>query len=178
MPKALMPQRPWFAVHGRVWCYRRHISHNWNRGMPCEPENDDAISSAVAAALLGSVGRMLNGWSMLFALVALLIRSMRPVGIFAALACVASLVAAGAQIYFALRCAFDAAVFARLGGEPTHYAQFDRILSAWGIKKADIEVRSIDERVRGATALCRRQAYCLGVQGLLFAVALIAVVGG
>ncbi len=104
--------------------------------MHSEPKNDNAISSGVAAALLGSSGRILNGWPMLFALAALRILSMRPVGIFSALACGASLVGAVAQPYFAVRCAFDAAVFAR-------NPQSMRVLEKVGFVREGIRRRSV-----------------------------------
>ena len=144
--------------------------------MSIEPlATDDSITATIGAALLDAGGRLLNAWSMLFALAAMLILGLQSVGIFAGVGLAASLIAALVQMYFAVRCAFDAAVFAHLGGEFVRYSSFDRLLTAWGLKGETIAVRRVDERVRCAVLLLRRQAYSLIIQIVLFVIGLVAV---
>ena len=80
------------------------------------PEAPDALAADIGAALLGTVSRVLNGWAMVFAIAALLILGLHPFSLAANAGLAASIAAALLQTYFAARCAFDAAIFARLGG--------------------------------------------------------------
>lgn len=144
--------------------------------MSIEPlATDDSITAAVGAALLDAGGRLLNAWSMIFALTATLIMGLQPVGIFAGAGLAASVIAALVQMYFAVRCAFDAAVFSRLGGEFVRYTRFDQLLMGWGLRDETIAVRRVDERVRCAVVLLRRQMYSLCIQMVLFVAGLAAV---
>jgi hypothetical protein len=86
-----------------------------------------------------------------------------------------SLIFALLQGYFAARCAFDAAVFTALGGEPLHYQGFDKILTRWKMRRATTMTRSLDERVKGAWRLLRWQTLSFLVQIILLAVGLMAV---
>lgn len=139
------------------------------------PATDDSVAAMIGAGLLSSCGHLLNGWSMLFALAATLIIGLQPVGVFARAGLAASIFAALVQAYFAARSAFDAAVFAHLGGEPTRYASFDRLLAVWGLKGKTLVVRSVEPRVLGVVLLLRWQASSLFVQITLFVVGLAAV---
>lgn len=139
--------------------------------MNIEP-SDSSVAADAGAALLGSGSRVLNGWSMLFALPAVLVVGLQPVGPVAVVALTASLIAALAQAYFALRCAFDAAVFERLQGDPARYIAFDRVLAVWGMRPGNVASRSVDERVRGAMRLLRWQARSFFLQLVLLVIGL------
>jgi len=79
--------------------------------------NDELLTATISAAFLCSMGKVLNNWSMLLALAAILIIGLKTNSVFL----LASVIVALIQAYFAARCAFDAAVFAALGGEVTQY---------------------------------------------------------
>ncbi|HVK55101.1 MAG TPA: hypothetical protein VM532_08750 [Burkholderiales bacterium] len=135
---------------------------------------DDHTAAGVADALLSTVSRVLNGWSMVLGLAAVLMLVLHPVGFYPALALISSFAAGMAQAYFAVRCAFDAAVFKQLGGEAARYIQFDRVLSAWGMRSQSATTESLDRRVFGARRLLRWQGYAFGLQALLFGVGAVA----
>ena len=139
---------------------------------------DDATASAVAAALLYALNRRLNSWSMLLALAAILVVVLKPMAVSAVGAFIASLLAAGFQSYYSVRVAFDAALFARLGGERERYAQLDRILERMNLKKTDVPERDITERTAGALALVRHQGYCVLAQSILVGVGIFIVLRG
>lgn len=139
---------------------------------------DDATASAVAAALLRALNRRLNGWSMLLALATILVVALKPMAPVGIGAFIASLLAAGCQSYYSVRVAFDAALFARLGGERERYAQLDRILERMNLKKNDVPERDITERAAGALALARRQGYCVLAQSILVGVGIFIVLRG
>jgi protein-tyrosine phosphatase len=130
---------------------------------------DADVTRATSTALLGSIGKTLNAWSMLFALAVILILGLTQGNIFLAV----SLLLAVLQSYFAARCAFDAAVFTALGGEALHYQSFDKILTRWKLRSASTVNRSLDERLKGAMRLLRWQAVSFFVQLLLLAVGLM-----
>ena len=138
--------------------------------------DDDSVAAQSAAALLGSAGRVVNGWSMAFALGALVLIGLQAAQWWSLASLCGSLFVGLAQMYFALRVAFDAAVFEHLQGEPAHYAAFDRLLAQWGMKNASDETRPIDSRVRGAMALLRQQAISFVVQTVLLFIDLAAIV--
>lgn len=131
--------------------------------------NDEIMTATISAALLSSLGKMLNNWSMLLALAAILIIGLKANSVFL----LASVIVALIQAYFAARCAFDAAVFAALGGEVTQYEGFDRLLTRWKLRGANVVSRSIDERVQGAMRLLRWQAYSFCVQIILLVAGLL-----
>ncbi|HVK54146.1 MAG TPA: hypothetical protein VM532_03860 [Burkholderiales bacterium] len=138
------------------------------------PPNDET-AAGIAAALLSTVSRVLNGWSMVLGLAAALMLGLRPVGFYPALALTVSFTASLAQAYFAARCAFDAAVFKQLGGDEPRYIQFDRVLAAWGMRTQGDVAESLDRRIFGARRLLRRQGYAFGLQTLLFCVGVAIV---
>ncbi len=72
--------------------------------------NDDLLTATISAVVLRSMGKVFNSWSMLFALAAILIISLKTNSVFL----IASLIMALIQAYFAARCAFDAEVFRAL----------------------------------------------------------------
>lgn len=139
---------------------------------------DDATASAVAAALLHALNRRLNSWSMLLALAAILVVVLKPMAVSAVGAFIASLLAAVCQSYCSVRVAFDAALFARLGGEYQRYTQLDRILERMKLKKGDVPERDIAQRIAGALALVRHQGYCVLAQSLLVGVGIFIVLRG
>jgi len=139
--------------------------------------DDDTIAARAGAALLNSA-RVLNAWSMILALSGILTLCLRPVTAIAALLFTLSLSAAALQLYHALRCRFDGAVFQTLGGASEHYARFDRWLATLQLRATPAAERSIAERVRGASRLLRRQMLSLVVQALLLGAGVAALVAG
>lgn len=137
--------------------------------------NDDkGLTAVVGAALLGSFGKALNQWSMLLALAAIIILGVKQGSDYNNVFLADSLIVALLQGYFASRCAFDAAVFAALGGEPRHYQGFDQILTRWKMRRASTVTRSLNERVQGAKRLLRWQAVYFFAQIVLLAAGLIS----
>ena len=132
-------------------------------------KDDNALTASTATAFLSSISKILNHWSMLSALAAILILGLKQGNVFLAV----SLLMALCQAWFATRCAFDAAVFAALGGDVAHYESFDCILTRWRLRGAITVTRSLDERVKGALRLLRWQAVSFFVQIVLLAVSLI-----
>jgi hypothetical protein len=130
--------------------------------------NDEQLTATISAAFLRSMGNVLNNWSMLLALAAILIIGLKANSIFL----LASVIVALIQAYFAARCAFDAAIFADLGGEITQYAGFDRLLTRWKLRGENVASRSLDERVRAAIGLLCWQAGSFCGQIILLGVGL------
>src|SRR5687768_3995296 len=108
---------------------------------------DEAVAAHAAGALLNTGPQVVNGWSMLLALVAML--TLASAEVLAAIFLLGSVVMGLVQAYFALRCRFDAALFARLGGETADYSRLDTVLAAWGMRAQTSDVRSVDQRIRG-----------------------------
>jgi len=136
--------------------------------------NDDkGLTAVIGAALLGSMGKALNNWSMLLALAAIVILGLKQGSGYSHVFLADSLIMALLQGYFAARCAFDVAVFTALGGEARHYQGFDQILTRWKLRRASTITRSLNERVQGARRLLRWQAVCFFIQIGLLAVGLI-----
>ena len=71
-----------------------------------------------------------------------------------------------AQLYFAFRVGFDAALFRRLATDPTPTGleALDAGLEELGLRPATAGARPIGDRIRGARRLLRRQALCLTLQ--------------
>jgi hypothetical protein len=136
--------------------------------------NDDkGLTAVIGAALLDSMGKALNNWSMLLALAAIVILGLKQSSGYSHVFFADSLIMALLQGYFAARCAFDAAVFTTLGGEARHYQGFDQILTRWKLRRASTITRSLNERVQGARRLLRWQAVCFFIQIGLLVVGLI-----
>lgn len=87
----------------------------------------------------------------------------------------ASLLAAGAQLYCAIRVDFDAGLLAALsaGKEEDPAQTLDASLQALGLRPAG-EPRGWNARWRGARGWMRRQAMLLALQGLLLVAAWLA----
>lgn len=140
---------------------------------------------SVAAALLDQ-GRVLDGVSRPLTVVALALLLVLPgmaVPPSAALIVVVALVAlAGcAEAYFALRVAFDAALFRCLAESPARQdlAELDHALGTLGLVPTAKRGRPATERVAGARRLLTRQATMLLLQILLvLAGAVLALRGG
>ena len=118
-----------------------------------ETDRDD-ISTATAAALLGG-GGIINAWSLMFGLAALIV--LLSGAVLWSRAWFAVSVGAGlVQAYFALRCSIDAALFSRLGGDLARYERLDVLLSDWGLTGSR-QPRPLHDRIRAALSLSRRQ---------------------
>ena len=130
---------------------------------------DDDITVVTGAAFLNSFSKILNQWSMLFALATILILGLKHYNYFLA----TSLIIALFQAYLAARCAFDAVIFNALTGDETNYQIFDRVLTHWQLRKASNSTRSLNERVQGALGLLRRQAISFIMQTVLLVIGLI-----
>jgi hypothetical protein len=125
---------------------------------------DDDITAATGAAFLNSFSKILNQWSMLFALAAILILGLKHYNHFLAI----SLIVALFQAYIAARCAFDAAIFNALTGDETNYQIFDHVLTHWQLRKAS----NSTQRVQGALGLLRQQALSFVMQTVLLLIGL------
>ena len=132
--------------------------------------NNDEVTAAIGAALLKTISNALNHWSMLLALAAILLLGLKAVNGFL----ITSVLVALLQGYFALRTAFDAAVFAALGGAVSHYESFDRLLTRWKLRGANITTRCLDERLQGAMRLLRWQAVSFLAQIILLLMDLVS----
>ena len=80
-----------------------------------------------------------------------------------------------AQLYWALRVAFDAELFDRLAGSDTPLPTLDGALRELGLKPAGQDSRTLPARCQAALRLLRRQGVLLAAQGLLAGAALLAV---
>jgi hypothetical protein len=129
---------------------------------------DDNITATMSAALLSSVGKILNHWSMLAALATLLAIGLRQANV----ALAASAVLGLFQAYIAARCAFDAKIFAALGGNETLYKKFDDLLERCKLRGTNTATRTIEERAKGAIRLLYWQALCFFIQLILFTIGL------
>jgi len=135
-----------------------------------ESATDKAVMAATGAALLAAAGRSMNVWSVVFGIAAILLNLLPPTLMASTLLLAASMLVALAQAIFAVRCAFDAALFASFGGNDAHYQCFDQLLFTWGLNPSPTVTRSLQERVAGARRLLRSQLLCLLAQMALFAV--------
>ena len=131
--------------------------------------------------LLLRQGRRLNGVSMGLAALAAAWLALQAVAPSAADATIsvllgASLLAAGAQLYCAIRTDFDADLFVALSDCPEADAarMLDAGLQALGLRAAGGPERGWPERWRGARAWMRRQALALALQLLLLTAAWFA----
>lgn len=129
---------------------------------------DDNIAAATAAAFLKSFSKIINQWSMVFALATLLILGLKHLHYFL----IVSLILALLQAYFAARCAFDAEIFQALADESKHYQTLDKVLIAWKLKKNNT-VCSLTQRVQGALHLLQQQVISFLMQLLLFGLNLV-----
>ena len=136
-------------------------------------KNDNDITALTSAAFLGSMSKALNHWSMLSAVATLLLLGLKQASVYSAVCLAASCVVALLQGYFAARCAFDAAVFAALGGESSHYDSFDTVLTRWRLRGANTGSRSLNERVQGAIRLLRWQGFSFIAQIVLLVMGLL-----
>lgn len=129
----------------------------------------DGVMAVTAAALLKTVGGALSTGSALLALAALLVLGLRPTDLAAGAWLAASLAIALVHAYFAIRVAFDAAIFAGLGDQSAKYESFDRVLAVWGWTRAQAEAtRPLPQRIDGARRWLRRQCYSALTQAALF----------
>lgn len=130
-------------------------------------------------ALLLRQGRRLHGVSMGLAALAaawLVLQTLVPAADALTLALLAaSLPAAGAQLYCAIRVDFDADLLEALAArhDPDPAATLDSSLAALGLGRP-ADGRGWTDRWRGARRWVRRQAACLALQGLLLVAAWLA----
>jgi hypothetical protein len=138
---------------------------------------------AIAAAWLEQ-GRIIDGLSRLLTALALLALVLlagfaaRPSPLAWAILGVAIL-AGGAQIYFAIRVGFDAALFRWLSSQPAgpDLNAFDTTMQNQGLLPPDKAGRPLGDRIAGARRLFGRQTALLVVQiVVLFAGAVLAAV--
>lgn len=138
-----------------------------------------ATQAGLAAALMG-LGRQLDGASRVLsacALIALVLKTGTP-AVWCALLLV--IIAGVAELGYALRCAFDAPLFADWArrwqaaeAQPlSDLAAFDLALAESRLRAAPPNTRPLEERIAGARRLLRRQAQCLALQVLAWGAAL------
>lgn len=136
---------------------------------------DDNLIAKTCAALLSSVGKIINAWSMIFAFATLIMLSARFGDAKENVLLAFSLFAGFLQAYFAVRCAFDASIFTSFGSELHQYKKFDKVLIKWKLRKAVFISRSIEQRAEGALKILRQQIYSFCIQFVLLVVAVIAI---
>jgi hypothetical protein len=142
---------------------------------PTKPPVAEGAALMLTTAALLEQGRTLDGLSRLLTagavtlllLLALFADQMLsnlsgPLAVALALAALLGL----AQLYFAFRVGFDAALFRQLATEPgpTGLEALDASLAELGLRPAAAGSRPLAERIRGARRLLRRQALCLALQ--------------
>jgi hypothetical protein len=155
----------------------------------------DFSTAAAAARVAGgglALGRRVDVWSLaltVLALAGLLWTTQQTAALLPQVCLLAALLAGGMQKVFALRVAFDAAIFrdwagrwdrAALAGDgdpasaiAADLLAFDRALASTGLRAlSDGAVRDLDCRLRGAWKLLRWQLIAFAVQ---FAVLIVAV---
>lgn len=137
--------------------------------------DDKGLTAIIGAAMIDSMGKVVNQWSMLLALAALILLGLKQGDDYRNIFFADSLVVALLQAQFAARCAFDAAVFNALGGEPRHYQGFDQLLTRWKLRRVSTVTRSLHERVQGARRLLRWQIICFFMQIILLVAGLMSV---
>jgi hypothetical protein len=125
---------------------------------------DNTLIAKTGAALLSSIGKIVNAWSMIAAFVALIVISVRFGDVKEDVLFTVSLLIALLQAYFAARCAFDAAIFASLGGDIHQYEGFDRLSIKWKLRRIIFVTQSVEQRVQGALRLLRWQIGCFCLQ--------------
>lgn len=144
-----------------------------------------AASRARTMAAALALGRGLDRWSL--ALVALALAGLlwAPLPLLSVICLLLSLLAGGVQKFYALRVAFDAALFRHWGEtwaaatqerDPAalaaDLAAFDQALAACGLRApAECAVRDLDDRLSGARKLFVRQALVLAMQFAMMVVA-------
>jgi hypothetical protein len=134
--------------------------------------SDDGRAATIAAALLkqgsriDSLSRILTG----VALLAALLDPGRNTGLAVPL-CIGAVGAGLAQLYFAVRVGFDAALFGGLAGDKADLDSFDRAMGRLGLMPQAKAGRPLGPRIAGASRLMALQGAALGVQVVLLAVA-------
>jgi hypothetical protein len=156
-----------------------------------EPLNfaEAAARARVMAAAL-ALGRSLDLWSLALVMLALAGLMWATLPLTTSLGLLVSILAGVGQKVFALRVAFDAALFrhwaeawshdATLGRPPTALDAdlriFDQALAACGLGKTRGDaVRDLCSRLSGAVRLLRRQALALAIQFAAIVIAMAAI---
>jgi len=145
-----------------------------------------AVRARVAASAL-ALGRSVDVWSLTLAVLALA-GLLWAVPVLAQACLLVSLLAAGVQKTFALRVAFDAAIFGgwaerwacavgdATSAIPADLRAFDEALAATGRRAApDDSPRDLDSRLRGACQLFGRQLTAFVTQFAAWLVAVLAM---
>lgn len=147
-----------------------------------------ARARVMAAAL--ELGRGFDQWSLVLVTLALVGLLWASLPLSSTICLLVSLLAGGTQKIFALRVAFDEALFrhwaetwssaATLGLESTTLAEdlaaLDQALATCGLRAhSGGAARDIDSRLRGAGKLLRRQALALAIQFVAMIVAMATI---
>jgi hypothetical protein len=150
----------------------------------------DAASRARTMAAALALGCSLDHWSLALVVLAMAGLLWAPSPLSSSICLLASLLAGGAQKIYALRVAFDAALFrywtetwaaaATQGSYPAalaaDLAALDQALAACGLcAPSEGTLRGLDSRLRGAGKLLRWQALALAIQFAAIIVALVAM---
>ena len=154
------------------------------------PENHpfpQAVSDARTMQAALSLGRRLDLWSLLLALLALAGLFGLPIAWVTRTGLLVSLLAAGVQKYFALRVAFDEQLFSNLAKQWTDEAPTENASALAALAALDQSlarclqcppktgpVRDLNSRLQGASRLLKRQILAFSVQ---FASLLAAAAG-
>lgn len=154
------------------------------------PDLKGAASRAHTIAAALDLGRSLDLWSLALVTLALISLLWISFPLSSTICLVGSILAGGTQKIFALRVAFDAALFrhwtdawskaaTQCSGSTmcaADLASFDQALAACGLRKhPDDAARDLDSRLRGAGELLRWQVLALVIQLAAMMVAVIAM---
>jgi hypothetical protein len=142
---------------------------------PTKPPSagDAALMTTTAALLeqgraLDRLSRLLTAAAVVLLLLLALFADQTPPDLSGPLAMALALTAllGLAELYFAFRVGFDAALFRQLAADPTPTGleTLDASLAELGLRPATAGSRPLAERIRGARKLLRRQALCLALQ--------------
>jgi hypothetical protein len=141
---------------------------------PTKPTAPDGPALMITTAALLEQGRALDGLSrlltagavILLLLLAPFVDQMPPETSELAGALALAVLLGLAELYFAFRVGFDAALFRQLATGPalTGLDALDASLTRLGLRPGAASPRPLDDRIRGARKLLRRQALCLVLQ--------------
>jgi len=153
-------------------------------------EEAAATARVMAAAL--NIGRRLEPWSVLLLAIALVLPAILALPLLAKVGIVISFLAAGLQLYFSLRVAFDARIFSEWSKRwdrmapvdseapllERELASFDRALMLCGLREntgfSGAHVRAFENRLAGASRQLKFQIAALFVQ--FIATASVAII--
>lgn len=130
--------------------------------------------ATIGAAFLGAASKTLNLWSIAFFGGAVLLIATQPLASWSVVLLVVAAVLGLMQVYWAIRCAFDAKIFQQLGDRAERFIELDRVLELLGLTRSrGLRHSSVEHRVKAAMRLLRWQAVAFGLQSAVVVLILI-----